>query len=732
VRDIALVEAALLKLGFTVDKLENQDKRGMELNINRFVTKSAGADTALVFYAGHGTQSSKGGRSYLLPVNAKVEDDETLETDGVLAEDIANKLEQISNPAKLRLVILDACRSRKTTRGNDRGLAPPRPTDDFTLIAYSTKDGATADDGNGIHSPYAQALAKHLPRLAKEPVRVVLDDLGDDVKTATKQGQKPQSYGNLTYRIGLDGVQVVSVSVNPLDSTQVAFADLARKATSGDPSAIAELERNPVFLQLKHRFNVRASADRQSVAMGIAQTQSTNPEERALGEGMLAYLRTFPQTGELKKMGNEGNPFAALMLDFEYRFDSISWASDDDQEGIVERVDNSQHWKMLIEDAVSKLALMAKNDNLVAQIWLGNHYSLNNRTVEKALTLYQQAALQGNAFAYYCIGRLYRREGDGEKSLFWYRKGADAGDAWAMGELGNIYTTDAPNRPADYKKAIEWYERAAAAGDVFALGSLGAVYQHYKEIPRAEAKKKSLEWLEKGVEKGDVRSMWALAETYGKGFIGVDKDGVRAASLYEMAAETESIGTKAFQLASFYADGSEGLQKHEGKALKWFEEAMRRGGTFAVVAVADVYLNGQGVVKSDPHRAINLYRQAASAGSYKAMFALGSLYGFGFEKAGIAKDRAKSLEWYLKGISVGGGTAMYKLGSKYDQGRGGLDRDLAKAMEWYRKGADAGSVPAMRALGAIYEYGRDGSVPIDKAEAAMWSQRAGPRSPGTK
>ena len=215
VRDIALLKAALLKLGFSVDTLEDQDKRGMEIGINRFVTKTAGADTALLFYAGHGAQPSKGGRSFLLPIGAKVDDDETLEADGVLAEDIANKLEQVGNPAKLRLVILDACRSRKTTRGGERGLAPPKPTDDFTLIAYSTKDGATADDGNGNHSPYAEALVKHLPRLAREPVRLVLEDTASDVKSATKQSQRPYNYGNLGSRIGLDGVQVASVVAEP-------------------------------------------------------------------------------------------------------------------------------------------------------------------------------------------------------------------------------------------------------------------------------------------------------------------------------------------------------------------------------------------------------------------------------------------------------------------------------------------------------------------------------------
>jgi TPR repeat protein len=726
VRDIALVEAALLKLGFTVDKLENQDKRGMELNINRFVTKTAGADTALVFYAGHGTQSSKGGRSYLLPVNAKVEDDETLETDGVLAEDIANKLEQISNPAKLRLVILDACRSRKTTRGNDRGLAPPRPTDDYTLIAYSTKDGATADDGNGIHSPYAQALAKHLPRLAGEPVRVVLDDMGDDVKTATKQGQKPQSYGNLTYRIGLDGVQVVSVSVNPLDATQVAFAELARKLESGDMNALAELERNSIFQALRTRLkldganrltaNNGESANRQSAALTIVQAQSQDPEERALGEAMAVYLRIFPQTHELQTLVNAGNSFAALMLDFEYRIDG----------GDVPLEARSRLGE-LTQRAENSLKTMAANGNQIALIWLGNRYVVEKSGAEKnkAIALYEQAAAKGNIFAFYCIGRFYNRINDREKAFFWFTKGAEAGDPWAMGELASMYLVANKGRPRDTTKALDWYGRAAALDDVWAMGQLGVLYQQSDiGLPRPEAMRKSIEWLEKGTSAGDVNSMWALAQTYGNGFGGIPKDETRALDLYERAAQASPKCQQCFELAEFFSYGGGGLKKDGEMALKWYQEVAKRGGADGLRALGEVFWQGRGEIKEDRNKAVQFYRQAATAGSYRAMFYLGNLYGAGQEP--FTKDRAKALEWYLKGVDAGGAKAMYELGERYSRNDYGLDKDEPKALEWYKKSAEAGNVDAMHRIAQMYEYGH-GGLPKDNVQAEAWYLKSGGR-----
>jgi formylglycine-generating enzyme required for sulfatase activity len=221
VNDVRLLANVLrgAPLNFKVEVLENQDRREMDLAIKRFVRESTGADTALLYYAGHGAQPTKGGRSYLLPVNAKAVDDDSLEADGILAESIASQLEQQAIPAKLRLVVLDACRNTRLTsssRSSVRGLAPPARTDSYTLIAYSTDANSVAQDGvGGVNSPYAKALAQHLPRVAQEPVRVIFEDTAKDVRTATRQAQAPRTYGDLESRVGLDGLQVASLRAEP-------------------------------------------------------------------------------------------------------------------------------------------------------------------------------------------------------------------------------------------------------------------------------------------------------------------------------------------------------------------------------------------------------------------------------------------------------------------------------------------------------------------------------------
>jgi hypothetical protein len=114
---------------------------------------------------------------------------------------------QVSEGAKrIRIVILDACRNNPflvnmtrsvSTRSiGDRGLAPIEPTGD-SLVVYSAKAGATAQDGNGVNSPFATALARRLREPGRE-INLLLRQVRDDVLKATGGGQEPFTYGSLS------------------------------------------------------------------------------------------------------------------------------------------------------------------------------------------------------------------------------------------------------------------------------------------------------------------------------------------------------------------------------------------------------------------------------------------------------------------------------------------------------------------------------------------------------
>jgi hypothetical protein len=164
--------------------------------LNELAREAAGADIAVVYFAGHGMEV--GGKNFLIPVDATLVRAGALELEAIPLETVLTQLEGVR---ELKLVILDACRNnpfvlRGGKRSLGRGLARVEP-EDSTLVIYAAKDGTTADDGIGRqHSPFTQALLKHIATPGTE-VRILFGRIGEDVAMATGRQQLPHIYGTL-------------------------------------------------------------------------------------------------------------------------------------------------------------------------------------------------------------------------------------------------------------------------------------------------------------------------------------------------------------------------------------------------------------------------------------------------------------------------------------------------------------------------------------------------------
>jgi uncharacterized caspase-like protein len=162
VNDVQAMKTALEGLGFTVFKYENCTQKAMKRAMDEFGGKLKGKDVGLFFYAGHGVQVK--GHNYLIPIDAKLDNENDAEYDCVRADRVLAKME--SAGSRTNIVILDACRDNPFERSWHRGTegvglafmnAPSG-----SLIAYSTAPGKTALDGQGKNSPYTAALLEHL------------------------------------------------------------------------------------------------------------------------------------------------------------------------------------------------------------------------------------------------------------------------------------------------------------------------------------------------------------------------------------------------------------------------------------------------------------------------------------------------------------------------------------------------------------------------------------------
>ena len=181
--------------GFEVTEVIDADRRKFRETLVNFSERSKNSDVTVFYYAGHGMQL--GGINYLLPTDIDFSMPESVVTyDGLSLNDIKNR----SLPGSTKLIFLDACRNNpfeSTVRGNQSGGLAPVNVGTGTLISFATRDGSVAlDSVGGQHSPYTQALLKHLD--ANEDVELMLRTVGDEVLRLTKNRQEPWKYGALS------------------------------------------------------------------------------------------------------------------------------------------------------------------------------------------------------------------------------------------------------------------------------------------------------------------------------------------------------------------------------------------------------------------------------------------------------------------------------------------------------------------------------------------------------
>jgi hypothetical protein len=193
--DASGIADTLRRLGFEVTLATDLDKANFEQKVQTFANSLPGASVAVFYYAGHGMQVD--GRNYLVPVDARINDEADLPFELVSIDIVMQRLahHRITN-----IVILDACRdnplgeklSKKLgdrSKAVGQGLAPVS-TGYATVVSFSTGPNQTALDGDGEHSPYTGALLQRIPSENVE-VLEMLRRVINDVRDATNKEQEP-------------------------------------------------------------------------------------------------------------------------------------------------------------------------------------------------------------------------------------------------------------------------------------------------------------------------------------------------------------------------------------------------------------------------------------------------------------------------------------------------------------------------------------------------------------
>ncbi|MCV3241343.1 caspase family protein [Mesorhizobium sp. ZC-5] len=213
VRDAKAISTRLEQLGFEVISGFDLTKLRTQETIAQFARQVRGADVALLFYAGHGLQVS--GANYLLPVDAALEDETSLDFEAVQIDFI---LRQMSRETSVRLIFLDACRDNPLAEvlakagGNAKagsGLAEIQIENggSGTLVAFATSPNQVAYDGAGEHSPFSAALLAHIgePNIS---ITEAMNRVTGDVFKATSGKQRPWLNVSLTTEVVLHKIDL--------------------------------------------------------------------------------------------------------------------------------------------------------------------------------------------------------------------------------------------------------------------------------------------------------------------------------------------------------------------------------------------------------------------------------------------------------------------------------------------------------------------------------------------
>jgi len=140
------------------------------------------------------------------------------------------------------------------------------------------------------------------------------------------------------------------------------------------------------------------------------------------------------------------------------------------------------------------------------------------------------------------------------------------------------------------------------------------------------------------VAEGYAPAQYQMALVYQNGY-GVTKDGMKALTLFELAAE-QNYSDAQFELALIYTEGK--LVKQDlTKAYQLTFQAAKKGLASAQYNLAVMFANGTGVVQDD-FKASRWYKSAAEQNHALAQFNLALLYS---EGKGVEKSTEMSLVW---------------------------------------------------------------------------------------
>ncbi|WP_170976343.1 caspase family protein [Rhizobium sp. FKL33] len=629
--DVELMRKTLKEAGFDdVMVAKDVDLAGMRKALRTFENKAEGAEVAVLYYSGHGMEMN--GENYLIPTDAVLASDKDVEDEAL---SLSRAERSLNGATRLKLMILDACRNNPFletmtrsvgSRAVSRGLARVEPQSVDTLVAYASRAGTVALDGEGGNSPFAEALARYIAQPGVD-IRIALGQVRDAVMKATNRQQEPFVYGSL------GGAQIF-LSIKQIDIT-INTGPVQDKQTLETASAAADWQ------------NIKDLADKDLLEAFITK-HGGDPVYRMLAEKKIKQLqatqaKTEAAADQIAWEALKGSTDAAALKRFIERYPKSAFRRE--AEAALASLAPPP-----VASSADALSASERDCQLLAGELQGASgfagVYLDRIDAKRALTACAQAVNEKPSSGLYVnlLGRAYEADKNYVEAEKRYREAADLGDMYGLANLGWLQVNGSVDG-ADPAKGLEAFETAARAGNHFAQASLGQVYRDgLAGEPQDYAK--SFDWYRQAADKGNASALGNLGWFYREG-VTVSQDYARSVDYYRRGAEAGDLASIA--ALGYAAQNGLGMTRNYEEARKWYEKGANAGDSYSMASLGFLYDTGAGV-KQDYVEARYWYEKAANEGSAYAMGNLARLYDQGL---GTAVDPDESVRWAIAAVSRG-------------------------------------------------------------------------------
>lgn len=480
------ISVALDGLGFEVHRLANLDRAGTDAAVDLIERRAAGADVALLFYAGHAIQVD--GRNYLLPTDARIGSagdvaDQTVPIDAFL------RAMQASNG--LKLVFLDACRNNPLgpAAASDprlgQGLARVGSEADF-LFAYATQPDNYAWDGTGRNSFFTDALLQHI-YTPGQSVSELMIHVRRDVIAATGGRQIPWDNSSLTRQFVFD-------TSPPTLSEEALFYQVA--AGAQDP----ELMR----LYLDRYPNGAHSRE----AMAAIQTGGATRSLSVTGVDAQAAERLW----SLARRGRS----RALIEYYLGRYPDGAHAPEARRlRDLLPALENMSSGELCERLATHPGDATAGRAGVPMSRLQTNPFP--------AIQACSAAVTQAPELPHYValLARATFASGDQDRAVQLYQKAADLGDIRAMSSLAQLLERGI-GFEQNVDAALRWYEAAAAGGSHDAMINLAVILEEGRIVDRDVTR--AFDLLRAAAERGSAKARYNLGAVMVRDEIGEGRE----------------------------------------------------------------------------------------------------------------------------------------------------------------------------------------------------------------